>query len=117
MLVSRNHAAPYLTNYLLNIIIYEDQHFQFEFEDIQVDDSSITWDYASAKIVSTERVAVGDVAAKNNSNNEQSYTLNLAEGVSVTGIAEQVGGFPLSGGVKFTSASSVHLHGFVTDTF
>jgi hypothetical protein len=103
VLVSRNHAEPYVANYPTNIIDYEDQHFRFEMEEMVADDSSLVWDFAAAKIVSTERKAVGDVEIKNNTNNEQTYTMNLTEEIVIQGTAERVGGFPLQNGVKFTS--------------
>jgi len=103
VLVSRNHAEPYVTNYPTNIVAYEDQHFKFELEEFEADSSSLVWDFASAKILSTERKAVGDVEFKNNTNSEQTYTMNLAEEVVTEGTTERVDGFPLQNGVKFTS--------------
>lgn len=103
MLVSRNHAEPFVTNYTNNIIKYEDQHFRFDLEEFVADDSSLVWDYKSAKIVSTERKSVGDMEVKNNTNSEQSYTFNVTEEVSIQGTAQRSDGFPLQNGVKFMS--------------
>lgn len=93
VLVSRNHAAPYFCNYENNIVKYEDQHFQFELEDVEF--SSVEWNFQAAKIVSTERKPAGDVAIRNNTDNEQEYTVNLTIHHDIEGKAERLGGFPL----------------------
>jgi len=104
MMVSRNHAEPYVTNYTNNIIKYEDQHFKFVLEEFVAEDSSLVWDFKSAKIVSTERKSVGDMEVKNNTDSEQSYTFNVTEEVSTQGKAELTDASPLlQNGMKIMS--------------
>jgi len=102
VLVSRNHAEPYFTNYENNIVHYDDQDFQFEFE--PCDFSSVEWNYGAAKIVSTERKPVGDIKVKNNLDNEQEYSLNLDVENGFSGKAEWIDGFPLQDSGKYKSA-------------
>jgi len=111
VLVSRNHAAPYFTNYENKIAHYDDQDFEFEFE--PCDFSSVEWKYAEGKIVSTEHKPIGDIKVKNNLNNEQEYSLNLDVEEGFSGQAEWVDGFPIHDDGKYMSVLPIIRDGSI----
>ena len=99
-LFSRTHAEPYFYNYATSHGVFSDQHFNFIWEDMQVD--KVEYDFDAGRVISSNPIALAEQTLTNITDREQEMSFSVNKAVTNSSSFEFSTGFTVTIGMEFS---------------